>query len=423
MASVRYEATSALVGAKEPWGTFPAVSVGWRINRENFLQNVSWITDLKLRAGYGVTGTPPSSLFLGVARLGYSGYVLSNGAWVPQLVPVSNPNPNIRWEEKAETNLGLDFSLFKGKITGSFDAYSRKVSGLLYEYPVPTPPNLFGTTWANVGVMKNEGIEASVTGIPVSTKNFEWTTNVNFSTNSNKLVSLSNDIYKTTNDYFNTGYTGDPIQTYTHRVKVGRPIGEFYGYKVIDVDDAGKWVYQGEDGKPVSYDNFKASDEDKQVLGNGLPKYYAAWNNTLRYKKLDLSITMRGAFGFQILNFQRMYYENIGRTQYNQLKSAYDNLFGKTPMDKNVPLQFNSYYIEDGDFWKVDNITLGYNIGAIGKVVKNSRIYVSMLNSFVITGYKGIDPEVNRLGLAPGDDDRDKYPSTRTFTFGLSTTF
>ncbi len=423
MASVRREATSTLVGAKQPWGTFPAVSVGWRLNKEGFLKNVTAINDLKLRVGYGVTGTPPQSLFLGVARLGYSGYTLSNGAWVPQLVPVSNPNPDLRWEQKEEANIGLDFSLYNGRVNGSFDAYSRRVNGLLYEFPVPTPPNLFNTTWANVGVMKNTGFEAIINFTPVTSKDFEWSSSVNFSTNNNKLVSLSNDNYKTTTPYFNTGYTGDPIQTYTHRVEVGRAIGEFYGYKVVDVDENGKWIFEGEDGKPVSYDDFKASDEDKRVLGNGLPKYYAGWNNNLRYKIIDLSVTMRGAFDYQILNFQRMYYENTGRTQYNQLKSAYDPLFGKTVMDKNVPLQFNSYYIENGDFWKIDNITLGCNIGKIGNIAKNTRVYISMLNSLVITGYKGIDPEVNRLGLAPGDDDRDKYPSVRTFTLGLNTTF
>lgn len=423
MASVRHEATSALLGANQPWGTFPAVSVGWRINKEKFMENIPVIQDLKLRVGYGITGTPPQSLFLGVARLGYSGYTLYDGRWVPQLVPTSNPNPNLRWEQKAEFNAGLDFSLYKGRVSGSLDLYKRKVNGLLYQYPVPTPPNLFGTTWANVGVMENKGIEAIVNIIPVTTKDFDWSSSVNFSTNANKLVSLSNQDYKTTNDFFNVGGTGEPIQTYTHRVQVGRPIGEFYGFKVIDVDDKGRWIYQGKDGKAVAFQDFKAADEDKRVLGNGLPKYYAGWNNNFRYKKFDLAVTMRGAFGFQILNFQRMYYENTGRTQYNQLNSAYDKVFGKAVLDKNVPLQYNSYYIENGDFWKLDNVTFGYGIGSIGSVVKNARVYVAMLNSLVITGYKGIDPEVNRIGLTPGNDDRDKYPSARTFSFGVNVTF
>ncbi|MEO6001318.1 MAG: SusC/RagA family TonB-linked outer membrane protein [Chitinophagaceae bacterium] len=427
MASMRHEATSALFGAAHPWGTFPAVSVGWRINKEDFMKSLDVVEDLKLRIGYGVTGSPPQDLFLGVARLGYSGSTLSNGRWVPQLVPISNPNPNLRWEEKAETNIGLDFTLFKGRLSGSFDVYKRKVDGLLYQYSVPTPPNLFGTTWANVGVMENKGIEAIVNFTPITRRNFEWTSSVNFSTNSNKLVSLSNEDYKTTTDFFNTGGTGEPIQTYTHRVKVGRSIGEFYGFKVIGIDDAGKWIYEGSDGKAVAFKDFKAADEDKKVLGNGLPKYYAGWNNNFRYKKFDLAITMRGAFKFQILNFQRMYYENTGRTQYNQLVSAYDKVFGKMVMDKSVPLQYNSYYIENGDFWKIDNITLGYNVGNIKKVTKNIRVYFAMLNSVVITKYKGIDPEVslivNNYALTPGNDDRDKYPSARTFTFGANVTF
>jgi hypothetical protein len=133
---------------------------------------------------------------------------------------------------------------------------------------------------------------------------------------------------------------------------------------------------------------------------------------------------MRGAFDYQILNFQRMYYENTNIQQYNRLKSAYDKIFGKAVLSKDIPLEFNSNYVEDGDFWKVDNITLGYNLNKTGiSFIKSARFYVSTLNTFMITGYKGIDPEVNRLGLSPGNDDRDKYPTTRTFTVGLNLNF
>ncbi len=133
---------------------------------------------------------------------------------------------------------------------------------------------------------------------------------------------------------------------------------------------------------------------------------------------------MRGAFGYQILNFQRMYYENTNIQQYNRLKSAYDKIFGKAVLSKDIPLEFNSNYVEDGDFWKVDNITLGYNLTKTGvSFIKSARFYVSTLSTFMITGYKGIDPEVNRLGLSPGNDDRDKYPTTRTYTLGLNLNF
>ncbi|WP_218124139.1 SusC/RagA family TonB-linked outer membrane protein [Chitinophaga filiformis] len=424
MASLRHEAASQLYGTKQPWGNFPAISAGWRISNEAFMKSQTLFDDLKLRVGYGVTGTQPTDLFLGVAILNYGSYVYVNGVWIQTLGPSQNPNADLRWEEKHETNAGLDFSMHSGRISGSVDYYIRRINGLLYDYQVPSPPNLYPTTRANVGKMENKGLEVLVNFIPVKTKNFEWTSSVNFSTNTNKLVSLSNNLYKTTNNYFTTGGTGEPIQTFTHIVNIGDHIGDFYGFKVVDISEDGKWIYEGRDGKPVPYDSYQHAFEDKRVLGNGLPKYYAGWNNTFRYKQFDLNITMRGAFDYQILNFQRMYYENTGLQQYNRLKSAYDKVFGKAVLSKDMPLEFNSYYVENGDFWKVDNITLGYNFRNLKlKYMHSARVYVSTLNTFTITGYKGIDPEVNRLGLAPGNDDRDKYPSVRTFTVGVNMNF
>lgn len=422
LASVRHEGASQLVGAKNPWGTFMAVSGGWRISNESFMEGQTFFDDLKLRAGYGVTGNPPSNLFLGQAQLGYGGYIYSNGRWVQSLGPTTNPNPNIRWEEKHESNFGLDFSILKGLVSGNVDYYIRDIKGLLYDYPVPSPPNLVTTTRANVGTMRNHGLEAIVNVAPVRRPDFEWTTSVLFSTNTNKLKSLSNELYQTTNNYFTTGGTGEPIQTFTHIVYIGQQIGDFYGFKVIDIDESGKWIYEGADGNPVAYDDFDHTFEDKKVLGNGLPKYYAGWNNNFRYKNLDLSITMRGAFDYQILNFQRMYFENPTLQNYNRLASSEDPAFGKAQVA--VPLEFNSYYVENGDHWKIDNITLGYTFNNTkSKFFRNARVYASSLNTLVITGYKGIDPEVNRMGLNPGNDDRDKYPTTRTFTFGVNVSF
>ena len=424
LASVRREAASQLYGAKEPWGTFPAVQVGWRITKESFMQSQQIFDDLKLRAGYGVTGNQPAQGFLGVGLLGYGNYVLSNGQWVQTLGPSQNPNPNLRWEEKHETDLGLDYSLFKGMITGSVDLYNRKIKGLLYDYAVPSPPNLYPSTRANVGTMQNKGIEVLLNITPIRKADFQWTTSVNFSTNTNKLISLSNETYQTTSNYFTTGYTGEPIQTFTNIVTVGKNIGDFYGFKVTGITADGQWIYEDRNGKSVQYKDFTHAFEDKKVLGNGLPKYYAGWNNNIRYKDWDFSVTMRGAFGYQILNFQRMYYENTSIQYYNRLKSANDKVFGTAVLNKTMPLEFNSYYIENGDFWKIDNINLGYTFNSLkSKYIHAPRIYVSTLNTFVITGYKGIDPEVSRSGLDPGNDNRDKYPTTRTFTLGLTANF
>jgi len=423
LASLRHEGASQLYGANSPWGNFWSLSGGWRITNEAFMKNQQLFDDIKLRAGYGITGNPPLDGFLSQPLLGYGNYVYSNGKWIRTLGPATNANPFIRWEEKHETNIGLDFSMLDGRVSGNIDVYNRQIKDLLYRYQVPSPPNLYSETQANVGKMENKGLEIMLNLVPVKSKDFIWNTSLNFSTNSNKLVSLSNDLYQTTTNYFTTGFAGIPIQTFTNIVFIGKGIGDFYGYKVIDIDDNGKWIYEGRDGQPVKYDDLAHSFEDKKVIGNGLPKYYAGWNNSFSYKNFDLSITMRGAFDYQIINSQRMYMENPAIQNYNIMKSAYDPVFGKTML--NVPaLEFNSYYVENGDFWKVDNITLGYNLNKINNnYIKRARIYLSSLNTFIITKYKGLDPEVNRLGLSPGLDDRDKYPTTRTFTLGVNLSF
>ncbi|WP_207531715.1 SusC/RagA family TonB-linked outer membrane protein [Desertivirga arenae] len=419
MANVRHEGASQLFGANKPFGTFPAVSVGWRITNEGFMKNQKIFDDLKLRAGYGVTGNPPAGGFLSQALLGFGSFVYSDGKWIQVLEPSTNPNPYIRWEEKHESNYGIDFSMFKGRIFGNFDYYERRIKGLLYDYQVPSPPNLYPSTRANVGTMENKGLEAIISMVPVRSKKINWTTSFNFSTNTNKLISLSNDLYKTTNNYFTTGGTGEPIQTFTNIVFIGKGIGDFYGFKVVDIDENGKWIYEDNNGDRVPSASFARTFENKKVLGNGLPKYYAGWNNNFQYKNFDLSVTMRGAFDYQILNFERMYLENPTIKNYNRLKSSEEMVFGKSLL--NEPLEFNSYYIEDGDFWKIDNITFGYSFNKLKtKYLKSARVFASCLNTFVFTGYSGIDPEVNRSGLSPGNDVRDRYPTTRTFTVGLN---
>ena len=425
MGALRYEGASQLWGTDNAWGLFPSVSVGWRITEEAFMKNQKIFDDLKLRVGYGVTGSQPKDPFLGVAMLKYGSYAFVNGNWIQTIVPASNPNPDLKWEEKKETNIGLDFVSWGGRLSGSIDYYNRDVDGLIYEYGVPTPPNLYNKTMANGGTMRNRGVEVLVTVIPVQNKDFEWSTTGTFSLNSNKLISLSGSIFKSDYDYFNTGtveYSGQVADS--HRVQVGESIGNFYGFKVVDVDSEGRWIYEDRNGELVNYKDFTHAPEDKHVIGNGLPKWYAGWNNTLRYKNFDLNVTMRGAFGFQIINGGRMNYENVKNSRFeNRLKSVNDLVFGKHTLSPEVEPEFNSYYVEDGDYWKIDNITLGYSFGQVGKYIKSLRIYGSVLNALTITGYKGIDPEVSTDGLTPGYDTRDRYPSVRSFTFGVNVKF
>jgi TonB-dependent starch-binding outer membrane protein SusC len=432
MASIRREGSSKF-GADNKWGYFPGVSAGWRINQESFMKGLDWIKNLKLRAGYGVTGTNVLESYKSLSSLSYDEYFYSNGQWVRKLIPTRNANPDLKWEKKEEINVGLDFDLFAGRVSGAFDFYNRTTKDALWDYSVPTPPYLYNTITANVGRIQNRGFEALINVIPVKTIDFIWNAGFTFSTNKNKLVSLSNDKFQTTNDFFYAGYTGEPIQIETHRIQIGGPIGNFYGLKSVDVTHKGDefgtdgsadkpegiWIIEKSDGTRIKATD--SSTDDRQVLGNGIPKFYASWNNNFKYKNFDLSINMRGAFGYQILNFSRMFYENP-TIAYNTLNSAYNKVYGKAVLSD--VQRFVSYYIEDGDYWKIDNATLGYTVKLNNKnTIKNLRVYASGLNLLTITGYKGIDPEVRQTGLDPGNDERDKYPTTRTFTFGVNVTF
>jgi TonB-linked SusC/RagA family outer membrane protein len=424
MGSVRYEGNSRF-GADHKWGLFPAVSAGWRLSEEGFVKRaLPWFDDLRLRTGYGVTGIAPSSSYLSLTSYSYGGRFLYNGQWVQGLAPARNPNPNLRWEEKHELNTGLDFSMFSARLSGAVDVYQRDTKNMLYNYSVPVPPYLFNNILANVGSMRNSGVEAQLSYDVFRGGRLRWTTNANWSTNRNKLLTLSNETFQPQSDCYTTGATGEPIQVSTHQVCVGQKIGNFYGWKSVDIDDKGEWIVLDSTGKSIPVRQAKPGD--RRVIGNGIPKQYAAWNNNVRFRNLDLEVNMRGAFGFQILDYLRMYYENPKITQYNMLKSAFDPVYGKRPV--NYDLAYVSYYVEDGDYIKLDNATLGYTIsprllGRAGRQVTNARVYVSGRNLLTLTGYKGLDPEVPTNGLTPGQDQRDQYPTTRMFTFGATVSF
>ena len=389
------------------------------MNEEDFLKNTSWLDNLKLRAGFGVTGINNSSSYQSLSSLNYDSYSLYNNQWIRELIPARNPNPNLKWEKKQEFNAGVDFSFLGGRISGALDYYYRKTNDALYNYDVPVPPYLYGSITANVGQLENEGFEALINFTPVQMEDFQWNANVTYSTNRNKLLSISNDQFETTNDFFYTGYVGEPIQISSHIVEVGEPIGNFFGLKSVDITEDGVFIIETPDGELIPANESDASD--RQVIGNGLPKHYLSWNNTFTYKSWDLNVNMRGAFGYDILNSQRMFYENptVG---YNVLDSAFDPVYGKAVL--NDVQRYVSYYLEKGDFWKIDNITLGYTFNTAEiDFIQNLRLYATGLNLITLTGYKGIDPEVNRNGLFPGIDDRDKYPTTRSFTLGVNLTF
>ena len=448
LVSIRHEGSSKF-GANHKWATFPSVSLGWNIMNEEFMKATrSWLDNLRLRVGYGVTGITPGDNYLAqnIYKFADYGDVLSmDNKWIKTLEVDQNPNPDLKWEVSKEWNFGLDFGFLGERIHGSLDVYVKTTNDLLFWYRVPMPPNLYSSTLVNVGDMRNIGVELMIEAIPVQTKDFEWTTTLTASHNKNKLLKLSNDLYETDN-FQEVGGISDPISTETHCMEVGEPLGDFWGLKFVGYDKDGFALVEASDGNggwTVKQFNANLNNQsNRQRLGSGTPKVIMGWGNTFRYKDIDLSMQFTGQFGYKILNASRCFYEN-NSIAYNRLKSAADlhpaiNPDGTPYIDPETGQQkmvtmsqamgqgFWSDHLENGDFLKLSNITLGYTFkpkGTFGNYVKKARIYANATNLFCITGYSGIDPEVDNYFMSPGIDDRDKYPVTRNYTVGLSLTF
>jgi len=450
LASVRREGSSKF-GDNHKWGTFPSVSLGWNIMNEKFMEPTrDYLNNLRLRIGYGVTGVIPTDPYLSKYLYSYAGYgdiLTMDGDWIKSLEVTQNPNPDLKWETTNEWNFGLDFGFFNDRLHGSFDFYVKTTNDLLYDYAVPVPPNLYGYTLANVGSMRNIGQELAITGIPVQTRDFTWETTVTLSHNSNKLLSLSNDLYETDN-FQEVGGISDPISVATHCMEVGHSLGDFWGLKFVGYDRNGFALVEVSDGNggwTVKPFNTNLNDkENRQRLGSGTPKVFLGWTNNFSYRDFDLSMQFTGQFGYKILNAQRCFYEN-NSIAYNRLNSAaellpavkYENGAIVPDLDANgnqlmvtrsssMDQGFWSEHLESGDFFKLSSLTLGYTVplkGATRKFISRLRVYGSMTNVFCLTKYSGLDPEVSNYFLAPGIDDRDKYPTTRSYTVGLQVSF
>lgn len=455
MASIRREGSSKF-GDNNKWGTFPSVSVGWNAHNEEFMKEFTWLNVAKLRIGQGITGVIPRDSYLSLNMYNYDPYgnhLTQSGTWAQSLMVDQNPNPNLKWQKTQEWNVGIDWSILDNRIGGSIDLYTKKTVDLLYDYVVPVPPNLHNYTQANVGEIRNQGIEVMINAVPVRTKDFEYNTTLTLSHNKNKLLSLSNDLYETDNFHERYGGLSDPISVPTHYTEIGKGIGNFWGLKSVGVskdgvvlvevkDDDGNWVVK-------EFDTKYNEQANRQDLGSGLPQLFAGWNHSFHYKGFDLNLQFTGQFGFKILNAQRSFYEN-NSIAYNRLKSAAD-WHGAVDTDLNPVIDpetgkqmqvrlsnsmsqgFWSDHLENGDFVKLTNATLGYtyHFKRDNKYINSARIYVSGQNLFCITGYSGLDPEVsNSTGsgsniswLTPGVDNRDKYPTIRSFTVGVNINF
>ena len=418
-ASIRHEASTRL-GANHKWGTFPAVSLGWRLSNEAFMKDIDWINELKLRLGFGVTGNMPSDNYKSLPMMGVTGryYDHSSGRWISAYGPTQNLNEDIKWEKKAEWNLGIDWALLNNRVNITIDAYSRKVTDLLYIYKVPTPPYQYPEMLANVGDATSKGLEFSISAIPVRNMDFSWNSSINFSFNDNRIDKFSNEHFQTEwieKGYLSDGDLGGLNNTPLLRLVPSGKVGDFYLPVFKGFTDDGKWIFED-----VNDDGSFSFENDRRFVGNAQPDFTAGWTNELTYKNLTLAFTLRAVVGNDVFNVGRMALENqsIAGQEKNMLKSVLNS-----PLrDAGFP---SDYYLEDGSFLKMDNVTLGYNVPfKENKYIKDLHIYFTAQNVFTITGYKGVDPEVDMVGIDNMGIERTRYfPTVRSYVLGLNITF
>ena len=420
-AMVRRDGSSKF-GKNHKWGWFPSVSAAWGISQEPFMSNVKWVNDLKLRVGYGIIGNqdglqPYKSLEL------YEPYgtYFNNGSYSTSFRISQNANPNLKWEETATFNVGLDFQFWNNRIGGTIEYYSKKTSDMLYNYSVPTPTYVYSTIAANVGDMSNKGIELLLNVDVIRNKAFSWITSVNLSHNKNEITKLSNDVYKTERVYVGDPWIRGASGVTSHIVEVGHPVGQFFMLKCDGIDENGKFIIEDikKDGQ--------ITDDDRTYCGSAQPKLTFGWNNTFNWKNWDASFFIRGTIGNKVLNNPKAAYgNNTYITGCNVMKNS-------SLMKLRENSRVCSYYLEDASFARLDNASIGYTFNT-KKIewLQKARVYLAVQNLFVITGYSGLDPEVeiNRgepddknAGLSPGIEPRNYMPKSRSFTFGVNLTF
>ncbi|MFC5411158.1 SusC/RagA family TonB-linked outer membrane protein [Larkinella bovis] len=430
-ASFRRDGSSRF-GINSRWGTFPSASVGWRISEEAFLKDNRIISELKLKASYGISGNNAfSSNYPSIGLLGANNYVLG-GVLANGLAVNSIGNENLTWEKSRQTDIGLELGLLNNRIFLTMDYYKRITTDLLLAVQVPTLTG-FSTAVRNIGKVENKGLE-----VALNTRNltgaFTWTTDLNFSFNRNTVLAL--------------GPTGDPIRSgsgvgETNITMIGQPLGSFYGYKQLGVfrDQADLDSYPHfADSRPgdVKYEDVngdgKVDANDRTLIGNNQPDFIYGVTNTFSYKGFDLGVVIQGVQGSSILNLSRRFYENLEgnsnnlTTVLNRWRSPEQPGDGITPRANSRTTGNNnavsSRWIENGSYFRIRNITLGYNVPKtlIQRIkVQSLRVYGGVQNALTISKYLGYNPEVSGYeGPLTGGVDYGSYPLARTYTIGVN---
>jgi iron complex outermembrane receptor protein len=406
-ATVRHDGSSRF-GANHKWGTFPSFAASWRITEEPFF-HVKAISNLKLRASWGITGNQEIGNYNAISTLSaYPWGYIFGGEKKTVVLPQQYANPDLKWESTSQTDIGLDFGFFNNRLRGTVDWYYKKTKDLLLSVAVPSP-SLITTQLANVGSVRNTGLEIELGYNIIQKKNFMWDANVNFATNSNKLTSLSNNKWSGDNVLWapcnGQGLSGQ----YSQLIMVGHPLGTFYGKRFTGVDKNGMEQY--------------ANGGKSEIIGCAQPDFTYAIATSFHYKKWSLSLDFRGSQGNDVYNNTAnnfMYLNSLpGR---NVLASALTK-----GISVNQAKTYSSQFIEDGSFFRLDNMTIGYDFAVPALKITHAHVYVTGQNLFCISGYSGLDPEVNTDTSGKGSSilgvDYLSYPRSRTFLFGINVTF
>lgn len=415
--SIRRDGGS-MFGANNRWGYFPSVGGAWRVDKESFMQNQDFFSDLKFRGSWGVTGNSSGfNAYTAQFISGSLGTFYYNGQQIGAYGPNQAANPDLKWEKTATANIGVDFSILKGKVTGSVDVYDKKTTDMIFNYNVNPVLVPVGSIVANGGTMSNKGIEVSLSTTPIKTADFSWTTNLNLAHNKNEIVKLTSPFFVGGDSIRRVqpdggGQTGSTLQIF----KEGKPLGQFFTLKYAGKNADGVSQYYDKNGDLTT---TPLNGVDYHYVGNAQPKLLVGWANNFQYKKFDLSIFFRGVFGNKIFNATRADLFRPSTAMSNNILVDAEN---ESPNDLNS-YKYSSRFIEDGSYVRLDNMTLGYNFGKVGRYIQSVRIYQTVNNVFVITKYTGIDPEVEQGGTAPGVDSNNFYPKTRTYMFGVNVIF
>lgn len=416
---------SSVFGKNNRWGTFPSVSAAWNITEEKFMQNQHIFDNLKLRAGYGISGNAMGfDVYSSYNTYGASGTFVYDGKTYRTYGATKNANPDLKWESTGMLNIGLDFAFLKGRLNGTVEVYHKKTKDLIWSYPVSTTQYIYGWMDANVGEMTNKGIEFTLNAVPVRTKNFMWSSTLNLSHNKNTVDKMQNETFHTTNltqgDPMVAGVSADG---WTQRIMEGEPIGTFYTYQYAGiVNGRSEYYVLDENGNRTGETTNNPSLKDRSITGCAQPKLNAGWNNTLTYKNWSLNAFITGVFGNDVYNSARAHYTaaQMFSDGKNVLKEFLSNPVGDA--SSSLP---SDRYIEKGSYVRLQTLSLSYTFrNCFNDWIQDLTLYGTANNLFTITNYKGLDPEVNMGGIDPGIDYRwSRYPHTRTFMVGVKINF